>query len=108
MKPVLKTMAWISALLLAAVGAWYWNGFPARSSAFPMSVTALEQIHDGQISFEEKHGEIFVHVTDRYQDGHIHRIDHPGMSKEQALERLKAKQVELLGLSKKPGAELSH
>jgi hypothetical protein len=38
---------------------------------------------------------MFVHVTDRYQDGHIHRLDHRGTSREQALERLETEQDEL-------------
>lgn len=105
MRPSLRTTFLMLALLLllAVVGVWCWNGKSAKPSGFPMSFIQLESIHDGQISFEEKHGEIFVHVIDRFQDGHIYQLDHPGISNEQTLEILKAKQVELLKLSVEPG-----
>jgi hypothetical protein len=47
------------------------------------------------ISFEERHGDIFVTVVDKYKDGHIHKLNYAGVSKQEALAVLKQKQSEL-------------
>ena len=70
-------------------------GCREKSSARPLSLVALEKTRDGRISFEEKGDEMFVHITDRLGDSHIHRLDYGGVSKEKALELLKSKQAEL-------------
>ena len=89
-------------VVLAALGGT--AGCHEKSSAFPLSLATLATIHDGRISFEERRGEIFVHLTDRFGDSHIHLLDYRGVSKEQALEILKAKQVELEKASAEPSA----
>ncbi len=62
-----------------------------------MNLQAVRQLgptNTMQISFEEKHGEIFVAVVDRRGDSHIHRLVYEGTPKQQALEILKKKQAE--------------
>lgn len=95
MKPLIKIGLWSFAILLVGLGIWRLNRGSQTSSAFPLSLTTLEQVHDGSISFEERRGEIYVHMTDRLGDGHIHILNHEGVSKAEALEILKAKQQEL-------------
>ena len=47
------------------------------------------------ISFEERGGEIFVSVSDKPGDSHIHKLEFGTVSKQQALDILKQKQIEL-------------
>jgi len=89
-------------VVLAALGGA--AGCREKSLAFPMSLATLEKTHDGRISFEERRGEIFVHLTDRFGDCHINLLDYRGVSKEKALEILKAKQVELEKASAEPSS----
>ena len=70
-------------------------GCKGKSSAFPLDLATLEKTHDGRISFEERGGEIFVRVTDRFGDCHIHRLEYQGVSRAKAREILRAKQAEL-------------
>ncbi len=95
MKHSVKVVLCAAALLVLVLCVWNWNRSSARPSAFPLSLTALEQIDSGQIWFEEKDGEIHVRVTDRFGDAHVHRLDYGDMPREKALEILKAKQAEL-------------
>ena len=79
-----------------AIGIWYSNRLSQKSTAFSLSLATLEQIHDGQItSFEERGSNIFVHLVDRFGDGHIHLLNHEDVTEQKALARLKAKQQEL-------------
>ena len=48
-----------------------------------------------RISFEERGGEIFVTLTDKLGDNHIHKLELGTLSKQQALDILKQKQIEL-------------
>ena len=88
----MKLAAVLAALVLvsSAIGC---NSKP--SGGFPLSVGTVQQIRDGQISFEEKGGRIVVSISDRYGDCHIHVLNHTGTSREEALEILRQKQVEL-------------
>ena len=79
-------------IVIAALGGT--AGCREQSAAFPLSLGTLAKIHDGQItSFEERRGEILVHLTDRFGDGHIHLLDYRGVPKEQALTMLRAKRL---------------
>ncbi len=95
MKHSVKVVLCIVVLLVVVLGVWHWNRSSARPSAFPLSLTALEQIDSGQIWFVERDGEISVRVTDRFGDAHVHRLDCGGTPREKAIEILKAKQAEL-------------
>jgi hypothetical protein len=80
------------ALCLGAVGC------TGKSSAFPLGVQEVQQMsptNSTRISFEERNGEIFVSVTDQLGDSHIHKLEYGTLSKQQALEILKQKQIEL-------------
>jgi hypothetical protein len=66
--------------------------------AFPLSVQQVQQLsptNSTRISFEERGGEIFVSVTDKFDDSHIHKLQPGTLSKQQAVEILKQKQIEL-------------
>jgi hypothetical protein len=78
---------------LAALGGA--TGYRDKSSALPLSLATVEQIHSGQISFEGTGDEIFVSVTDPSGDRHIHVLDNRGHSRQEALETLRRKQSEL-------------
>ena len=87
-----SVLAVCSALCLGA------SGCQPQSSAFPLSLQTVHKLDPSnttQMSFEEKGGEIFVSVTDKHGDGHIHQLSHEGVSKQQALEILQRKQNEL-------------
>ena len=73
-------------------------GCTGKSSAFPLSVQQVRQMspaNSTHISFEERSGEIFVSVTDKLGDSHIHKLELGTLSKQQALDLLKQKQMEL-------------
>lgn len=89
----MKSLFMILVAALAVLGGG--AGCREKSSARPLSLGALEKTRDGRISFEEKGDEIFVHLTDRLGDSHLHRLDFGGVPKAKALELLKAKQAEL-------------
>ena len=68
------------------------------SSAIPLTIQSVRQMsptNATHISCEERGGEIFVSVTDRFGDAHIHKLTYEGISRQQALEVLKQKQTEL-------------
>jgi len=46
-----------------------------------------------RVVFQEKNGEILVTIIDRYGDGHIYVLKHPGLSRQQAIDVLKQKRV---------------
>jgi hypothetical protein len=58
-------------------------------------VRQLNSANTAQISFEERDEDIFVFVTDKSGDGHRHKLAYRSGSKEQALELLRQKQMEL-------------
>jgi hypothetical protein len=104
MKLPTKFLVFSVSLFLVVLGVWYSNRLSQTSSAFPLSLATLEQTHDGRIaSFEERRGNIFVHLVDRFGDGHIHLLNHEGVSEQKALEILKAKQQELERARAEPG-----
>lgn len=70
-------------------------GCQKKSAAFPLSMATVQQIHSGSMSFEERGAAVFVAVTDRFGDCHIHRLDYQGLSKVQAVAILKTKVAEL-------------
>ena len=73
-------------------------GCTGKSSAFPLSLETVRQLsstNTAQISFVERGGDLFVSVTDRHGDSHIHKLDLGTNSKPQALELLNQKQAEL-------------
>jgi len=81
-----------SALCLGAIGC------SGKSSAFPLSIQEVRQmsaINLTHIFLEERGGEIFVSVTDRFGDRHIHKLELGTVSRQQALDILKQKQIEL-------------
>ena len=81
-----------SVLCLGAIGC------TGKSSAFPLSLETVRQLsstNTTQISFEERGGDLFVWVTDRHGDSHIHKLDLGTNSKPQALGLLQQKQIEL-------------
>ncbi|MCE9518806.1 MAG: hypothetical protein K8R87_04485 [Verrucomicrobia bacterium] len=85
----------ITVLAFVLVALCIVTGCKQKPSAFPLSLATLEQIHSGQLSYEERDGEIFVSVTDSSGDCHIHRLNHKGHSRLDALEILQKKQTEL-------------
>jgi hypothetical protein len=85
----------ITVLAVAFVALCIMTGCKQKPSAFPLSLATLEQIHSGQLSFEERDGEVFVSVTDRSGDCHIHRLDYGEHSRQEALDILRKKQTEL-------------
>ncbi|MBN1512245.1 MAG: hypothetical protein JXB13_09545 [Phycisphaerae bacterium] len=95
MRRSVKVVLCMAVLLMLVLCVWHWNRSSARPSAFPLSLTALEQIDSGQIWFEDKDGEIYVRVTDPFGDAHIHRLDCGDIPREKAIEILKARQAEL-------------
>lgn len=69
-----------------------------ETSAFPLALSDVQKMNaanTGQIEFEERGGEIFVTVIDKYGDGHIHLLNHEGVSHQDALSLLRQKQSEL-------------
>jgi hypothetical protein len=99
-RPSLKTLLGItkaaaSILTVACVLVFAQTGCKSKPSGFRVGVETVQQIRDGQISFEEKNEDIFVSITDRYGDCHLHVLDHKGIPREKALAILKQKQMEL-------------
>ena len=81
-----------SALCLGATGC------AGTSSGFPLSLQQVQQmspVNSTNISFEERDVEIFVSVTGKVGDRHIHKLELGAGSKQQALDILKQKQIEL-------------
>jgi len=67
----------------------------APSSAFPLSVQDIRQIdptNTTRISFEERNGALFVTLSDKHGDGHIHIVNCGESSKQEVLGLLKQKQ----------------
>ncbi|MFH1824966.1 MAG: hypothetical protein ABH873_07070 [Candidatus Firestonebacteria bacterium] len=62
---------------------------------FPLDLSTLEKIQDGEISYEVKDGDILVTIVDRYGDAHIHLLSHEGISQKQALNILSKKTQQL-------------
>ena len=81
-----------SALCLGSVGC------TGKSSAFPLSLETVRQLsstNTAHISFAERDEDLFVSVTDRHGDSHIHQLDLGTNSKPHAVELLRQKQAEL-------------
>lgn len=60
-----------------------------------LELKSIEQMQTGSISFEEQKGEIFVTVVDRYGDAHMFLLKHEGVPKNEALQILNNKKLEL-------------
>ncbi|MBA4386736.1 MAG: hypothetical protein C0404_02075 [Verrucomicrobia bacterium] len=59
----------------------------------------VQQMTSGSIRhYEEKYGEIFISIGDKYGDNHVFMLMHPGVTREQALEALRAKKADLESL----------
>lgn len=96
MRRLIQTAICVLGLSIVGFGLWYVNGRMGKSSAVPITLATIEQIDSGEISFEQRRsGEIFVHVIDRFGDGHIHVLNYEGVSTTKALEILTAKQREM-------------
>ncbi len=68
----------------------------AEPQGFPLSLQVVQNLKDGKItSYEVRSGKIVVTMFDKYGDGHVHILDHSGVSKEEALQILSQKQAEL-------------
>ncbi len=94
------TKRWLISAACAGLmlGGWGCGPRSTASSAIPLTMQSLREItptNSTHISFEEKGGEIFVSVADRFGDAHIHKLIYEGISRQQALEILKQKQTEL-------------
>jgi hypothetical protein len=69
---------------------------PDLSHQRQISLPSVQGMTSGSIAgYEEKCGEIFVSIGDNSGDCHIYVLQHPGMSRKQAMEALKAKKTEL-------------
>ena len=76
----------------------YEAGCDQQPSAFPLaleSVRRMDSSNTAQIIHEEKGGEIFLRVTDKHGDVHVHTLVYEGANKQQALEIIRRKQAEL-------------
>lgn len=68
------------------------------AALFPLSIQTLRELgptNTRAISFEESGAGILVTVTDRHGDAHVHKLEHDGASREEALKLLRRKQAEL-------------
>ena len=61
----------------------------------PLNLETFDKIQDGKIDYEVKNGHIFVSVTDKYGDAHVHLLSHEGVSQEEALKILSTKKTML-------------
>jgi len=66
-----------------------------ESSHRRLDLALLERITDGTISHELRWGRIFVTTVDKFGDGHIHLLHHPGISKRDALRIVQKTEAEL-------------
>jgi hypothetical protein len=69
-----------------------------ETSAFPLTVETLRTLNPENtagISYEVDDDVVFVTVTDKYLDAHIHRLFLGNLTRTQAIELLKQKQLEL-------------
>jgi hypothetical protein len=93
MHPLIISIACLGLLLWGAGCKGKW-----ASSARPLTIESVRQMsptNSPRIFFEQRGGEIFVLVVDKYGDAHVHQLIYQGMSKPQVLELLKQKQKEL-------------
>ena len=91
-KHFINVLAVCSALCLGTAGC------SGKSSAFPLSLQQVRQmspVNSTHISFEERGGEIFVSVTNKIGDSHIHKLELGAVSRQKSLDILKQKQIEL-------------
>ncbi len=73
-------------------------GCSRQSPTFTLDIQTLRQLgpaNTSSITYEEDDGFVLVTVTDKYGDGHIHRLLLGETTRAQALELLKQKQAEL-------------
>ena len=66
-----------------------------EASQLELDLATLAQITDGSISHELRWGRIFVTTRDKFRDGHVHLLHHPGVSKRDALKIVTEKETEL-------------
>jgi hypothetical protein len=86
-----------SAAAFVLLALWAGSGCkPAPSSCPTISLQEVQAMSSGHIvGYEEKGGEILVSIGDKYRDCHIFLLQHPGVTREEAIAILQAKQVEL-------------
>lgn len=78
---------------------------PDFSSYRKTNLAIIQQMTSGKIvSCEEKYGEVFVLLADKFGDAHHSIVLHPGVSNEDALAAIKAKQEELEKTGTEPPA----
>ena len=76
------------------------SGCKPEGSAFPLTIETLQRLtpeNTSSIAFQERDGDILVSVTDKYGDGHVHRLVLGSTSKEVAIRLLQQKQAEIGG-----------
>ena len=76
------------------------SGCKPVSSAFPLTIEELQRLtpeNTSYVAFEERDGDIFVSIADKYGDGHVHRLVLGSASKEAAILLLQQKQAEIVG-----------
>ncbi len=91
-----KILFGIVGFLVLFIVAWYQLAHTVIKK-YPMTIElkTIEQMQKGRILVEEKMGEILVTVVDRSGDAHIFLLKHEGVSKNEALEILNKKKLEL-------------
>lgn len=93
MKPYLFSMLAICSGLSLSGG-----GCTKQTPAHPLSLDAVAQMSAAdtvEISFEERNSDLFVSVTDKHGDSHIHKLNIGDATKQQALTILAQKKAEL-------------
>jgi regulatory protein YycI of two-component signal transduction system YycFG len=83
----------IIALLLVGIAVYYVNDYREEqlSKTQKITIRRLQEMMNGEISYEERSGIIMVTVTDRYRDSHIYVLDYSGMTNERALRTIEKK-----------------
>lgn len=93
MRNVKFIFAIVIVLMLVGVAVHYTrNHRESRlSKAQKLAVRTLQEMTDGEISYEERSGSLMITVIDRYRDSHIYALDYSGMTREEALRTLDRK-----------------
>ena len=86
------------ALSCVVVSLSFCPGCTRTPSDFTLDIATLERLNPettAGITYEEKDGVLLVSVVDRYGDGHVHRLELGDLTRAQARELLRQKQIEL-------------
>jgi hypothetical protein len=87
----------ILGVALAGIGGCHFSKRRDITSAIPIDLAAVERMNSGWISFEcSKQGQVFVTVTDRFRDSHMHvlRYEAGGLSNVVAVLAAKKRELE--------------